>query len=431
MMIGHMLREPHRRSAPSVLHAPHAALSAPGGQQPPPLALGAPPLREGAYYYGASALHAGTVLSVRSPLPTSAPAPEPDASNTKTRRVPTMRTTILNATYDRYAIVDELVLPAAPDWPLRLLITAFTLAPASKSATAADAGGSAAPAPGHQPPPSSQPPDSLKPAAQPPTVTGGGPSGQGRPPPPLFLGLQASGPPRLRATVMAQRAGHLLHFSASLLLLGLCAAALGGLRERRRAQALAEDGGGDEGGLSESEMELGALRPASERGGGGGGGEGLPAGLLPVGRPVGCGSSSVPHAAAARVVVARNAPVTGAGGAGVHQGISADGEILTVGSRVQTQWTRARGGDDSWWAGAILTLHGDVGPLAGQATVIYDDGEEWTGKLAEIYALRGGESDDNDDEGGGGEAGHGGGGQQMEMPSGGVPMPTQPADRTR
>ena len=70
--------------------------------------------------------------------------------------------------------------------------------------------------------------------------------------------------------------------------------------------------------------------------------------------------------------------------------ISADGEILSVGSRVQTQFSRARGGDDSWYAGAILALHDNR-----TATVIYDDGEEWVGRLDEIYVLQG-EQDDDD-----------------------------------
>ena len=51
--------------------------------------------------------------------------------------------------------------------------------------------------------------------------------------------------------------------------------------------------------------------------------------------------------------------------------VGADGEILAVGSRVQTQHTRARGGDDSWYAGAVLELHANR-----QATIIYDDGVE-------------------------------------------------------
>ena len=49
-----------------------------------------------------------------------------------------------------------------------------------------------------------------------------------------------------------------------------------------------------------------------------------------------------------------------------------------------------RGGDDSWYAGTILEVH-----EGGTATVIYDDGEEWTGRLNEIYLLQG-ESDEHD-----------------------------------
>lgn len=57
--------------------------------------------------------------------------------------------------------------------------------------------------------------------------------------------------------------------------------------------------------------------------------------------------------------------------------LSADGEILTVGSRVQTQHTVVSGGDGSWYAGTIVELHA----ADETATVIYDDGEEcadWT-----------------------------------------------------
>ena len=129
-------------------------------------------------------------------------------------------------------------------------------------------------------------------------------------------------------------------------------------------------------------------------------------GPIPVGTPVDAANAAAPLAAA-RVVTAANVPRAAAAPilGGVHSAISADGEILSVGSRVQTQWTRAYGGDDSWWAGAILTLHEN-----GTATIIYDDGEEWTGRMNEIYALAGDEDESDNTSARGGAGGTGGGG---------------------
>eukprot|EP00966_Prymnesium_polylepis_P322510 7378767-Prymnesium_polylepis.2 len=56
-----------------------------------------------------------------------------------------------------------------------------------------------------------------------------------------------------------------------------------------------------------------------------------------------------------------------------------------------------RGGDDSWFAGTVLSLQeGGAHPQQPQrtVTVIYDDGEEWTGTLDEIYLLQGDDDDD-------------------------------------
>jgi len=69
---------------------------------------------------------------------------------------------------------------------------------------------------------------------------------------------------------------------------------------------------------------------------------------------------------------------------GNQPAISADGEILTVGRRVQTQWTADFAGDGSWFAGSVLTLHTD-----GHATIIYDDGQEWKARLDQIYVMQG------------------------------------------
>lgn len=75
-----------------------------------------------------------------------------------------------------------------------------------------------------------------------------------------------------------------------------------------------------------------------------------------------------------------------------------------------TQHTEEYGGDGSWYAGAILTLHED----SNTATIIYDDGEEWTARLRdEVFVLQGGAQDEE-------EGGH---------PSEGAValLPTQPA----
>lgn len=64
--------------------------------------------------------------------------------------------------------------------------------------------------------------------------------------------------------------------------------------------------------------------------------------------------------------------------------VSADGEILVIGSRVQTQYTLDEGGNDEWYAGTVGALL-----PGGDATVVYDDGDTWTGSCAELYMLRG------------------------------------------
>lgn len=64
--------------------------------------------------------------------------------------------------------------------------------------------------------------------------------------------------------------------------------------------------------------------------------------------------------------------------------VGADGELLGVGTRVQSEWSRAEGGDGMWYAGTVVAIY----PGA-KATVEFDDGELWTGALSELYALRG------------------------------------------
>ena len=44
----------------------------------------------------------------------------------------------------------------------------------------------------------------------------------------------------------------------------------------------------------------------------------------------------------------------------------------------------SEGGSGEWFAGTVLALHPD-----GHATVVYDDGAEWTGALSRIYLLQG------------------------------------------
>lgn len=64
--------------------------------------------------------------------------------------------------------------------------------------------------------------------------------------------------------------------------------------------------------------------------------------------------------------------------------VGADGELLSVGARVQTQEPSS----GEWYAGTVLALHEDA------ATIVYDDGEEWTGSLGQVYLLQDGERDE-------------------------------------
>ena len=56
---------------------------------------------------------------------------------------------------------------------------------------------------------------------------------------------------------------------------------------------------------------------------------------------------------------------------------------------MQTQFAAARGGDDSWYAAAVVALHGD-----GTCSLIYDDGVEEEAPLSAVYMLRGEGEDD-------------------------------------
>lgn len=62
----------------------------------------------------------------------------------------------------------------------------------------------------------------------------------------------------------------------------------------------------------------------------------------------------------------------------------ATGQIL-VGDRVETQWTKEEGGDDQWYPGVVT----DVDSTAQTATILYDDGDTWTGPAEYIHKLGG------------------------------------------
>ena len=48
----------------------------------------------------------------------------------------------------------------------------------------------------------------------------------------------------------------------------------------------------------------------------------------------------------------------------------ADGP-MSVGARVQTQWTKDEGGNDSWHAGRVVALQAN-----GEVAIRYDDGDD-------------------------------------------------------
>lgn len=68
---------------------------------------------------------------------------------------------------------------------------------------------------------------------------------------------------------------------------------------------------------------------------------------------------------------------------GEHPAVGGDGELVGVGARVQTQEDPSEGGSGEWFAGTLLALH-----ASRHGTVVYDDGEEWTGPLCRIYLLQ-------------------------------------------
>ena len=337
MMIGHMLRSPHHRKVAPRLRDAHddAGTGALAGLD----------VREGAYYYARDALHAGSVLAAAR-LGTSmgdpASSPHP-AAGVREFIWPAAATELrtLNVTYDRYALVDELVLPPAPAWPLRLRLSGFALAlpEVAAAANASHLRGKARSAPAL--------------AASPRE-------------PPVYIGLQAASAPRLRSTLVAQHAANTLTHLACLLFLALVLAAVVG-HGRGDGSARSSAYAHDDAPSSDSELELLPTAPA------------VGASTVAVGVPVGHVVSPTIADGTAALTASASAPR-----------VSADGELLSVGTRVQTQHTIARGGDDSWYAATVLSLHVD----GRSATLIYDDGEEEQAPLNEVYMLQGHEDDE-------------------------------------
>ena len=72
----------------------------------------------------------------------------------------------------------------------------------------------------------------------------------------------------------------------------------------------------------------------------------------------------------------------GGGGEGRAFEIECANGIIRNGSRVQTQYTRAEGGDDRWYAGTIVEVYANH-----KAKIRYDDGDKWTGDTMHIYLL--------------------------------------------
>merc|ERR1712048_355661 len=77
----------------------------------------------------------------------------------------------------------------------------------------------------------------------------------------------------------------------------------------------------------------------------------------------------------------QSSPVGGGGKGEAHQVQCANGLIQT-GSRVQTQYTRAEGGDDQWYSGTIVKVFAN-----NHAKIKYDDGDKWEGPTQHIYLL--------------------------------------------
>mmetsp|Transcript_80474 Transcript_80474/g.225824 ORF Transcript_80474/g.225824 Transcript_80474/m.225824 type:complete len:104 (+) Transcript_80474:83-394(+) len=57
---------------------------------------------------------------------------------------------------------------------------------------------------------------------------------------------------------------------------------------------------------------------------------------------------------------------------------------VAIGSRVQTQWTRAEGGNDQWFPGTVKAVFAD-----GTIKIQYDDGDKWTGSAMQAWLLQG------------------------------------------
>ena len=55
---------------------------------------------------------------------------------------------------------------------------------------------------------------------------------------------------------------------------------------------------------------------------------------------------------------------------------------LTMGARIETQYTLDEGGDNLWYTGSITGLYSN-----GNADVRYDDGDRWSGRAIYCYLL--------------------------------------------
>lgn len=74
-------------------------------------------------------------------------------------------------------------------------------------------------------------------------------------------------------------------------------------------------------------------------------------------------------------------------GAGSSKGkptneVPAANGVLRKGTRCQTQYERSEGGDDRWYVATVEAVYD-----SGKASLIYDDGDKWTGKGVYIYVL--------------------------------------------
>ena len=56
--------------------------------------------------------------------------------------------------------------------------------------------------------------------------------------------------------------------------------------------------------------------------------------------------------------------------------------VISKGARVQTQYTRAEGGDDLWYTASTVACYDN-----GQVQLVYDDDDRWRGLAVYVYLL--------------------------------------------